>query len=70
MIGREFASLLTRVITTLEEHEYMEYLVVVNDQWTVDNGHLTPTIKIKRSVIEEYHLSRANEWLQTKQKVI
>lgn len=37
----------------LEKHECMSNFYVVNDEWTVDNGLLTPTLKIKRDKIEE-----------------
>jgi len=35
---------------------------VVKDQWTMENGFLTPTMKIKRNVIEERYLAQAEAW--------
>ncbi|MCD8523061.1 MAG: AMP-binding protein [Saccharospirillaceae bacterium] len=40
----------------LESHARLDALVVVNDSWSVENGLLTPTLKIKRHLIEsKYH---------------
>jgi long-chain acyl-CoA synthetase len=69
-LAQEFRSLLQQVNVTLEDHEQMDYLVVVKDQWTMDNGFLTPTMKIRRSVIEERYLARADSWLRARQPVI
>ena len=37
----------------LEGHEKLSTIFVVNDPWTVDNELLTPTLKIKRDVLEK-----------------
>jgi long-chain acyl-CoA synthetase len=36
----------------LESHERLSNIVVVNDEWTTDNGLLTPTLKVKRDELE------------------
>jgi long-subunit acyl-CoA synthetase (AMP-forming) len=69
-VTKEFETLLDQVNATLEEHEKLDYLVVVKDQWTMDNGFLTPTMKMKRNVIEERYLPKADSWLSSHQKVI
>jgi long-subunit acyl-CoA synthetase (AMP-forming) len=37
----------------LESHERMSSIVIVNDEWTIENGLLTPTLKVKRDVLED-----------------
>jgi long-chain acyl-CoA synthetase len=36
----------------LESHERLARVVVVNDEWTIENDLLTPTMKIKRNRVE------------------
>jgi len=66
----ELETLLDDVNATLEDHETLDYLVVVNEQWTMENGFLTPTMKIKRSVIEQSYLHQGDDWLATRRKII
>jgi long-chain acyl-CoA synthetase len=36
----------------LEDHEFMAKAIVVKDTWTIDNGVMTPTMKVKRNEVE------------------
>lgn len=36
----------------LEPHERVSHFVLVREPWTVDNGSMTPTMKIRRNVLE------------------
>jgi long-subunit acyl-CoA synthetase (AMP-forming) len=40
----------------LESHERLSNMLVVNDEWTTENGLLTPTLKVKRDQIEARYL--------------
>ena len=53
-----------------EAHEKVAFLVVVNEPWTMENGMLTPTMKIKRNVIEDVYNRKMDEWFEQKKKVI
>jgi long-chain acyl-CoA synthetase len=66
----EFEHLLSEVNATLEDHEKLKFAVVVKDQWTMENGFLTPTMKIKRNVIEARYLPFAEAWQGQGQKVV
>lgn len=44
---------LQHVNAELEPHERIARIVVVREAWTIDNGLLTPTLKIRRAEIEE-----------------
>lgn len=66
----EFRSLLGELNQRLEDHEQLDYLVVVAEPWTMDNGFLTPTMKIRRNVIEQRYLGQAETWARGRTEVI
>ena len=41
------------VNATLEQHEEIAKIVVTKDAWTIDNGLMTPTMKVRRNEIEK-----------------
>jgi long-chain acyl-CoA synthetase len=63
-------SLLKETNAELESHEKLDCLVVVNDLWTVKNGFLTPTHKIKRHAIEARYIKHLESWIQLNQTVV
>ncbi|MCY1528272.1 Long-chain-fatty-acid--CoA ligase FadD15 [compost metagenome] len=63
-------SLLEEVNDTLDKHERLQGLVLVKDVWAVDNGFLTPTLKIKRNMVEDAYGKRFPEWLERREAVV
>jgi long-subunit acyl-CoA synthetase (AMP-forming) len=51
-VTASFMTTLNSVNSTLESHQVLDRLLVVEDEWTVENEFLTPTLKVKRHVIE------------------
>ena len=43
---------LQQLNATLQNHERISHFVLVREPWTVDNGCMTPTMKIRRNVLE------------------
>lgn len=62
--------LLEEVNAVLDKHEQLRRLVVVKDSWAVENGFLTPTLKIKRNVIEDTYGARFEEWSARSEAVL
>lgn len=52
-VQKDLEALLAEVNGSLDPHERLKYLAVVKDEWVIENGFLTPTMKIKRNVIED-----------------
>jgi long-chain acyl-CoA synthetase len=56
--------------STLEKHEKIEKVVIIKQNWTVENNYLTPTLKLKRNLIEKEHQHYYKKWFQDKNHVI
>ena len=69
-LSREIETVLSRVNESLEDHERLDYAVVVKDAWTIESGFLTPTMKIKRNAIERRYLENAEAWRSSGKRVI
>jgi long-chain acyl-CoA synthetase len=65
-IEQSLLATLNEVNDTLESHAVLDCLVVMKDEWTVDNGLLTPTLKVKRHNLEEHYESLINGQLSGK----
>ncbi|WP_411031893.1 AMP-binding protein [Spongiimicrobium sp. 3-5] len=55
---------------SLEKHEKIEKIVVMKEDWTVENGLTTPTLKVKRSSIEKIHQSYYKSWFSEEELII
>ena len=55
---------------TLKSYERVQKIVVMKEPWTVENNKLTPTMKIKRNVIEKEFESKFEEWYEAKETIV
>ena len=69
-IELELARLLDETNATLNDHEQLRMMVVMIEPWTIDNGRLTATMKIKRSAIESSILHRLDDWYAQPDQVL
>lgn len=69
-ISAELAALVQQVNAQIDPHEQMQFAVVVKEPWTIDNGSLTPTMKIRRNVIEKRYEPRVEGWFAKNEPVI
>jgi long-subunit acyl-CoA synthetase (AMP-forming) len=60
----DLKALVAQVNGVLDKHEQLRGVVLVKDVWAVENGFLTPTLKIKRAVIESNYGKHFEDWLQ------
>lgn len=61
---------LEEVNPKFEKHEKMEKVVVMKEAWTIDNGLITPSLKVRRNAIEKLHQPYYKTWFATEEKVI
>jgi long-chain acyl-CoA synthetase len=66
----ELAAHMQSVNETLDPHERLDFVVVVPEQWTVESGFVTPTLKIKRNVVEKHYGDYFETWAKSKKKVV
>ncbi|WP_448680702.1 AMP-binding protein [Pseudomonas nicosulfuronedens] len=66
----ELEAFLTQLNASLEGHEQLECLVVAGEPWSIDNGLLTPTLKIRRNLIEQRYQAQLEGWIASRRKVI
>lgn len=64
------AALLAQVNAALEDHEQLACFVVTQTPWSIEGGELTPTLKIKRDVIEQRYQEHAERWAVARTPVI
>jgi len=69
-LERSLAELLGHVNATLDPHERMDCLVVMNEAWTIDNDLMTPTFKVKRNRIEDRYARNFEHWTGLRKPVL
>jgi long-chain acyl-CoA synthetase len=61
---------LASVNAELDPHEQLDCIVVVTMPWSVENGFITPTFKVKRNRIEEVYGPMYARWVESRQRVL
>jgi long-chain acyl-CoA synthetase len=56
--------LVKTVNARLDSHEKLAKLVLTTDPWTIENGMLTPTLKLKRQPMEDRYAAMAEKWVE------
>lgn len=69
-IEEELKEELRRVNQKLEHYEQLRFLVVAEQPWTVDNGFLTPTLKVRRACVEDLFTPSFDAWERSAKTVL
>ena len=69
-VEAELARLLDDVNASLASHERLRLLVVAREPWSIENGLLTPTMKIRRSRIEAAMAPYVEDWFAVQTSVL
>jgi long-chain acyl-CoA synthetase len=69
-IGKSISETITEVNSRLEKHERMKKAIIMAEEWTVDNNLLTPTLKVKRNVLEKKFDNQYQKWYNEENTII
>jgi long-chain acyl-CoA synthetase len=61
---------LSAVNATLDNYERVQKIVVTRDDWSIANGLMTPTLKIRRNEVEALHAAMYPDWFNRISTVI
>lgn len=62
-VESEMQQEVSRVNAALEKHEQLDGVVVLPEPWTIENGLLTPSLKVRRFEVERRYQSKFKTWI-------
>jgi long-chain acyl-CoA synthetase len=69
-IANSISATIEHVNKDLENYERLNAAVIMNSDWTIENGLLTPSLKVKRNEVEKIHLPKYPHWYGIGKKVV
>ena len=69
-VEQQMAKLLEEVNRQVAEYEQLKMIVIAPEPWSIENGLLTPTMKIKRARIEQVVGPKIEAWYGVSGKVV
>lgn len=69
-LEKSLISTIHEVNKAIEKHEKIEKVVIMKEEWSVDNGLMTPTLKVKRNRVEAIHQHMYLTWFDAEGQVI
>lgn len=69
-VETELAALLKRVNGQIPDYERLQMFVIAKSPWSIEDGTLTPTMKIKRSVVEAALKDSQEAWYAAGKPVV
>jgi long-subunit acyl-CoA synthetase (AMP-forming) len=69
-LANSLTKLLEEVNSALPPFEQLAFLAIAKDGWSAENGFLTPTLKIKRQVLDAVYSPLADKWYEMQQPVV
>ena len=68
-VEKELHALLESVNAKVADHEQLHMIVVAREPWSIENGFLTPTMKVRRGRIEKAMEPHVERWYGTGRRV-
>ncbi|MDZ7899704.1 MAG: AMP-binding protein [Arcicella sp.] len=61
---------LKRVNPSFKSYEALSKAIVVKEAWSIENNLLTPTMKIKRNIVEKHYQDKIEQWAEIREQVV
>ena len=69
-VKKDLFALKESINQSLQNHEKIEKVIIIQNDWSDENGLLTPTLKLKRTPIENKFKKFFEKWLEDEKDVI
>ncbi len=69
-LSASLAAIRDKANAAADPHEHLDFIAVVPESWNVDNGFITPTLKVKRAAVEERYGKHFEAWSAQKKPVV
>jgi long-chain acyl-CoA synthetase len=69
-ITKSISASFDEINPTLENFERLKLAVIMKTEWTIANGLMTATMKVKRNEVEKIHLPNYPNWYKLNQPVV
>lgn len=61
-VTASFNAMLEAINPTMEAYNRVKKIIIMSEPWSVENGVLTPTLKIKRNVLNKLYKDQFHDW--------
>jgi long-chain acyl-CoA synthetase len=69
-VAKVLAAHVEQINTGVDPHERLQFVAVVKETWQPENGFLTPTMKLRRSHVEDTYRPLQEAWYAQKETVV
>jgi len=61
-LSKSLSASVAEVNPTVEHYEHLKKVVIMKEEWSINNGMMTPTMKVKRNEVERIKMPHYPEW--------
>ena len=70
MVKESISKTIEEINLMLQSYERIKTAVILQQDWTIENGLMTPTLKVKRNAVEKIHSPKYQFWYAQKEIVL
>jgi long-chain acyl-CoA synthetase len=68
-LKQSLSKTLAQINSKLNSYEKLESAVIMKEDWTIENGLMTPSLKMKRNEVEKKHITNYQMWYEMAEKI-